>query len=213
MHRCKWVLSIAAGVGCLLVVSVIAASAQSAPSRLELAGQVNVLRLSDSSDIHVGVGGRLTLDLARWFSVEGEYQFIPSDELDTTIRSIEGSVMVLRYERRRSTALFGVKTGHRGARVGVFGKVRPGFTVLTDRGIDCVGEVCALVLLAVPDYRAEFALDVGGVVEFYPSSRWTARVDVGSLVITHRSSAPPCAGGGCTTANLATSVGVGVRFE
>lgn len=212
MRCCKWVLSSVAGVVCALVVGAIAASAQSTPSRLELAGQVNVLRLSDSSDTNVGLGGRLTFDVTPWFSVEGDYQFIPSDQLDVTIRSIEGSVLGLRYERRRSTALFGVKTGYRGERVGAFGKVRPGFTVLTDRGVDCVGEMCALVLLAVPDYRSEFALDVGGAIEFYPSSRWTARVDVGSLVIRHRSSAPPCAGGGCTTSNLVTSVGVGVRF-
>lgn len=105
-----------------------------------------------------------------------------------------------------------MKGGYRGERLGVFAKLRPGVTVLADRGVDCLGEVCALMLLAVPDYRPEFAVDAGGVVEFYPSARWVARVDVGSLIVRHRSSAPPCPGGDCTTANLATSFGVGVRF-
>ena len=96
--------------------------------------------------------------------------------------------------------------------MGLFAKVRPGFTVLADRGIDCLGDVCALMLLAVPEYRSEFALDFGSVVEIYPSTRWLARVDVGSLMIRHRSTAPPCAAGDCTTFNLATSFGMGVRF-
>jgi hypothetical protein len=72
--------------------------------------------------------------------------------------------------------------------------------------------VCIAALLAVPQYRTEFALDVGGVVEVYASPRWLARVDVGSLIVRHRSSVPPCATGDCTTSNLAVSAGFGVRF-
>ena len=212
MRRCKSVMSIASGMVGSLVIAVGAAFGQSAPPRVEVGGQLNVLRLSDSSDINVGLGGRVTFDLARWVSVEGEYQFIPSDELEFTSVTTDGSVAGLRYERRRSTGLFGVKAGYRGERVGLFAKVRPGFTVLADRGLDCLGDVCALMLLAVPEYRFEFALDFGSVVEIYPSTRWLARVDVGSLMIRHRSTAPPCAAGDCTTFNLATSFGMGVRF-
>jgi hypothetical protein len=157
-------------------------------------------------------GGGVGVNLAPWVAVEGEVQLLPKDQIDTSSVMADGSVVGLRYERRRWTTLFGVKAGYRGERVGVFGKVRPGFTSLTDRGVECLGEVCALTLLAVPDYRREFALDVGGVVELYPSSRWLARVDIGSLIIRHRSTAPPCAGGECTTSNLATSLGVGMRF-
>lgn len=200
-----------AGVVLALATSAGAAVAQTDPPRVEVGGQVNVLRLSDSSDLNLGLGGRVTVNLARWLGVEGEYQFVPNDTLELS-DTVDGRVVGLRYERRRSTALFGVKAGYRGERFGVFGKVRPGVTALWNRGVDCLGDVCALMLLAVPEYRSEFALDVGGVVEFYPSARWVARVDVGSLVIRHRSTAPPCAAGDCTTANLATSFGVGVRF-
>jgi hypothetical protein len=197
---------------CSVAVGVGAAYAQSASGPVEVGGQVNVLKLSDSSSTGVGFGGRVTVDAAPWLSLEGEYQFLPDDELE--IRSVLpiGEEVGIRYNRRRSTALFGVKTGYRGERVGVFAKVRPGVTFLTDRGIECLGDVCALVLLAAPDYRSEFALDVGGVGEFYPSPRWVARVDVGSLMIRHHSTAPPCAGDECTTFNLAASFGVGVRF-
>jgi len=212
MCRCKWGLAIAAGVIGSVAFGVTSAVAQPAAGRVELGGQVNVLRLSDSSDTNGGLGARATFNVTPWLGVEGEYQFIPDDVIETTSALPGGSVLGLRYERRRQTALFGVKAGYRGDRVGVFARVRPGFTVLSDRGVDCLGDVCALVLLAMPDYRPEFAVDVGGVLEFYPSPRWLARVDVGSLVIRHRSSAPPCAGGGCTTSNLAVGAGVAVRF-
>ena len=78
------------------------------------------------------------------------------------------------YERRRSTALFGVRSGYRGERFGMFVKARPGVTRLSNRGVDCQGDVCALLLLAVPEYKPEFALDLGGVVEVYPAARWAA---------------------------------------
>ena len=212
MRRSKSVMSIAGGVVGSLAIAASAAFGQSGSSRVEVGGQVNVLRLSDSSDINVGFGGRVTFDLARWVSVEGEYQFVPLDALEMTSTTIGGSVVGLRYERRRSTGLFGVKAGYRGERMGLFAKVRPGFTVLSDRGLGCLGDVCALMLLAVPEYRSEFALDFGSVVEIYPSSRWLARIDVGSLMIRHRSTAPPCAFGDCTTFNLATSFAMGIRF-
>lgn len=212
MRRCKSVMSIAGGMVGALAIAMGTAFGQSGPSRVEVGGQVNVLRLSDSSDTNVGLGGRVTFDIAPWVSVEGEYQFLPSDVIDMSSMTADGSIVGLRYDRQRSTALFGVKAGYRGERLGLFAKVRPGVTVLSDRGLDCLGDVCALMLLAVPEYRSEFALDFGSVVEVYPSSRWLARVDVGSLMIRHRSTAPPCPLGDCTSFNFATSFGIGVRF-
>lgn len=197
-------------VGCAMTGQGVAI-AQPAPRRLELGGMVSTLGLADGAGTNVGVGGRVTLNLARWLGVEDEYQFVPDDTF--TLRSAQGGGRVagLRYQRRRSTALFGVKAGYRGERVGVFAKVRPGVTSLSNRGVDCLGEVCALVLLAVPEYRPEFALDLGGVVEVYPSARWLVRADVGVLRIRHRGSAPPC-GSACTTSDVAASLGVAVRF-
>jgi len=214
MRRSKWVRSIAAvaAVGLASMMAGREACAQSETTRVDIGGQIGVLRLPDSSGTNVGVGGRVTINLTRWLGVESEYQFVPNDEFEQSSVLAEGSVAGIRYERRRSTALFGVKAGYRGERVGVFARARPGFTTLTHRGVDCLGEVCALMLLAVPEYRREFALDLGGVVEVYPSTRWVMRTDVGALRIRHRSSAPPCVSGGCTSTNLVASAGVGIRF-
>lgn len=212
MHRCKWGTSMAAGMVCLLAIGSSTAFAQGDTPRLEVGGQVNVLRLSESSDTNAGFGGRVTVNLSRWLGLEGEYQFLPQDTMSVTSVQGDGSRVGIRYDRRRSTALFGVKAGARGEHFGVFAKVRPGVAALSDRGVECLGDVCALMLLAVPEYRSEFALDVGGVVEFYPSTRWLIRGDVGSLMIKHRSTAPPCAASDCTTWNLAVSAGAGIRF-
>ena len=79
---------------------------------------------------------------------------------------------------------------------------------LSDRGLGCDGELCALILVARPQYRTEFAFDVGGTVQFYPSARTIARFDLGDVMIRNRSSAPPCTG--CTTHT--SRLGVGMRF-
>jgi hypothetical protein len=204
--------SIAATMMCGWALGTAVAAAQPASSRVEVGGQLHLLRPSESSTSNVGVGGRVTVDVTRWWSVEGEVQFFPDDTYSDTSRLPDGTRLGIDYERRRATILGGVKAGYRGDRFGVFGKLRPGVTSLADRGVDCRGDVCALVLLAVPEYRPEFALDLGGVFEWYPSARWVGRVDVGSLMIRHRSSAPPCPAGGCTSQNVAASAGVGFRF-
>jgi hypothetical protein len=89
--------------------------------------------------------------------------------------------------------------------------VRPGFVTLTNTGKGCAGDICPLILLPRPEYRTEFAVDLGGIFEFYPTPRTIARFDLGTTAIHHRSlGVPPC--WGCTTNNLSTSVGMGFRF-
>jgi hypothetical protein len=108
----------------------------------------------------------------------------------------------------------GVKLGMRGERLGIFAKVRPGFARLTDRGQECLGIDCARVLMlrALPSYRTEFALDLGGGLEFYPSARTVTRLELGDTMIRHRSLAPPCPASTCTSHNLSSRFGVGLRF-
>jgi hypothetical protein len=114
------------------------------------------------------------------------------------------------YHRRRIDAFAGMKAGYRANRFGVFAKVRPGFSRLFDRGIECGGDVCALMLFAPPSYGNEFALDLGGVVEFYPPGRFLARIDVGDTLVRRRALAPPCSA--CTNHNFSIRFGMGVRF-
>ena len=192
-------------------VLVSPAMAQSDRPAIEVAGQAALLRLNDSGTTNAGLGGRFSWDVSRWVSVDAEVNYFPKDNFEVPMPADPPGVFRVSYHRRRTDVLAGVKVGHRGGRLGLFGKVRPGFTHLTDRGIDCVGAVCALMLFARPEYRTEFALDLGGIVEFYPTRRTVARFDAGDVMIRHRSAAaPPCSD--CTSHNFTSRLGVGFRF-
>ena len=185
--------------------------AQSDRPSMEVAGQATLLRLNDSGTTNAGIGGRFSLDLSRFISLDAELAYFPNDTFEVPTSTEVPNAPRVWYKRRRTDVLAGVKVGHRGGRFGLFGKVRPGFTRLTFRGINCVGDMCALMLFARTEYRSEFALDLGGIVEFYPTRRTVTRFDFGDVMIRHRSEAvPPCSD--CTTHNFTSRLGVGFRF-
>jgi outer membrane protein with beta-barrel domain len=181
--------------------------------RVEVGGQASLLNLSRSDSTSAGIGGRVSFDLTRWIAAEAEMTFFPND--DIIVRSaIPGVHLDIGHFRRRTDGFFGVKVGARGRRYGVFAKARPGFTRLTNQGTSCIGEDCARVLmLFLPDrYRTEFAFDLGGGLEVYPTARTVARFEFGDTMIRHNSMAPPCWTDVCTSHNFSTRIGGGVRF-
>jgi hypothetical protein len=95
--------------------------------------------------------------------------------------------------------LFGIKAGKHTKHVGIFAKARPGFQTnvyVNEREQD------------------KFALDVGGVVEFYPNRHVVLRFDAGDVIIPFGNEVV----GGVfvhrlgTTHNFQSSFGVGIRF-
>jgi hypothetical protein len=192
---------------CISLTVPAAAQAQT-PSRFQVGGQFTTLRIGDPGTVNAGLGGRMSFDLRPWVSVEGEFDFFPSDKLEIDSRFLAD--LRLSHERRRVEAFFGPKIGRRTERFGLFGAVKPGFSHLINRGVGCEGPDCPFVLVALPVYRTEFAMSLGGVFEVYPTARTVARVDVGDTLIRHRSFAPPC--DDCSTHNLSTRFGFGLRF-
>jgi hypothetical protein len=96
--------------------------------------------------------------------------------------------------------LFGIKAGKRIKKFGVFAKARPGFqTNFAVNGRE----------------QARFALDVGGVAEYYPNRHLVLRFDAGDVIIPFGNNV---VGYGLsaerlgTTHNLQCSFGVGIRF-
>jgi hypothetical protein len=191
------------------------ASAQTAsrpaPSRLEVGAQAGLFNHSRFDRTTAGIGGRLSFDVRRWLAAESEATFFPDEEI---VVQSPGPTRGLRivYPRKRTEAFFGMKAGVRKDRVGLFAKARPGFSHVSGDGVECVGDVCALALLIRPAYGTEFALDLGGVFEFYPSRRIAARFDLGDTMVWHNSVAPPCWTESCTSHNLSSKMGVGFRF-
>lgn len=197
----------------LLLTAVVGGervSAQSASRTWDVSAQLSVLRLGEFDALSTGIGGRVTKDLTKAVALDGEFVFVPRDTVSLLNSVGNGQVAGVRYERRRVDGFVGVKAGRRFDRVGIFAKVRPGFSRLTNTGADCTGDVCALMLLAVPDYKTEFAVDLGAVLEFYGSDRLVARVDLGDAFIRHRGQAVPGSSG--SSHNFASKFGIGFRF-
>jgi hypothetical protein len=171
---------------------------------------LSTLQIGEAGNTNAGVGGRVSYEFLPWLAIEGDLSVFPNDRLDID-SGLSSLTLKTQYSRRRLEGFVGPKIGVRGGRLGAFAKVRPGFTHLIDKGMSCVGEVCALALFARPEYDPEFALDLGGIVEFYPTARTVARFDLGTTAIRHRSQyAPPCRE--CTTQNFSTSLGMGIKF-
>jgi hypothetical protein len=106
-----------------------------------------------ANDTRAGFGFRGVRNFSRALSLEGEFNW----SLGNTLFRVEGGHML--------EGLFGVKAGHRGKRAGIFAKARPGFITFTDIG------------------TTFGALDLGGVVEFYPATQWLIRGDVGDTMV------------------------------
>ena len=190
-----------------------AASAQSM-RRFEVGGQVSALRPQELGATHAGFGGRFSYELLDWLSVESEVNLFPRETFTVDAKPTFGLPYALVYRQRRSEALFGAKVGMRTERYGLFAKVRPGLARYSDQGAGCVGDGCAAVLFLArsSEDRTEFALDFGGVFEFYPSIRTVARIDVGDTVIRHRGQPAELSCSRCTSHNVASRVGIGLRF-
>ena len=213
MKTQPWVVMAIAAAVCLAAAPAngqTPASAQNNVRRLEVGGHFSTLQIGDAGNTNAGLGGRVSYEFLPWLTLDGDLSYFPNDRLDIDLGSASLALQT-QYSRQRLEGFVGPKIGVRGGKFGVFGKVRPGFAHLIDKGLNCVGELCALALFARPEYHPELAFDLGGIVEFYPTERTVARFDLGTTVIRHRSSyAPPCRE--CTTRNFSTSLGMGVKF-
>lgn len=165
------------------------ALAQSEEHRIEVGAQFSVFDKGADflfrNSASLGGGGRVTVDLNKSVSLEGELNYFPSQGDD--IRIFQGQ--------------FGVKTGWRFERFGVFGKIRPGFiNTKYDFGPLCSRFSCFRSNLTDSETRPSF--DVGGVIEFYPLKRVTMRFDAGDTIVNRSFGVH----------NLQFSAGVGYRF-
>lgn len=200
-----------------------AQSEQSDVPRFEIGGQFTVLRLTDfdpvneiftpriSDDriVEPGVGGRFTYNLTRNFALEAEANFFPRNRNSSSREGIATT------GGGKDQVLFGPRIGRRFGRVGIFGKVRPGFMRYQAYPvIDDAIPVNPPFVLFIQEIKSRtfFALDVGGVVEYYPSRRTMVRFDLGDTIIRYGDQEPRQFNPAFTRHNLQLSVGFGFRF-
>ena len=201
--------------------------------RFEIAGQFVLLLRTDadpgveilrqqpgtSSDVHpaytseVGLGGRLGVNVTKSIGVEAEANIFPENKQRD--KRIGVPITVFEPGGRKFQMLFGPKIGYRFRKLGVFGKVRPGFIRL-DRfeAVDAVFSTPngLAILSSTRNGLTFFNIDIGGVFEYYPSRRTILRFDAGDTIIRYGAQEPKDINPSITRHNLQISVGFGFRF-
>jgi hypothetical protein len=172
----------------------------------------------DRSYTEPGGGARFTYNPINNIGVEAEVNAFPRDHREPTFFGLSG---------RNFQTQFGVKAGKRFKKLGLFGKLRPGFVsfskvshLVSTSTIDFGGRQFTIGHFEEKGARF-FSTDLGGVVEFYPSRRLVTRIDVGDTVIRYGEILVPgiSLSGAIrrvpaeTRHNFQIAVGFGVRFK
>ncbi|HEX8721262.1 MAG TPA: outer membrane beta-barrel protein [Pyrinomonadaceae bacterium] len=120
-----------------------------------------------------GVGGRVTYNLTDYFAVEAEGNLLPTGLRRTYVTG--GAAQQLQA---------GVKAGKRWNRFGLFAKARPGLVSFGDTETPVLVESGGFTNVDFTrERKTHFSMDVGGVMEFYPSRKVLVRFDAGDTII------------------------------
>ena len=149
-----------------------------------------------------GYGGRIGYNVNRYVSVEAEFNYFPEKNFNEVSQD------------RREQFFAGVRVGKRWDKVGVFAKLRPGTMHFDELPFHtaCTATGCR------EKSENTLALDAGGVVEYYPTSRTILRFDAGDTIVHFKGAGPTIFSTSIvntpsqTTHNFQASVGFGFRF-
>lgn len=155
---------------------------KSSATRFEVGAQFSSITF-EPEHTQPGFGARFTFNINDNVALEAEGNYFPNDN---------GIISSNRDNGRATQGLFGVKAGRRFKNFGIFGKARPGF-ISFSRGFGDVvitGPPPAGSVFPETDFRprrlTHGALDVGGVLEFYPSRKLVTRFDIGATLMRIR---------------------------
>jgi hypothetical protein len=165
-----------------LLSTTINANAQFDEHKFEVGGLFTSVTLTDfrsrtlptiatgDATVH-GLGGRLAYNLTKNVAIDAEGNFFPETHLGNEEfgQKLQGFI--------------GLKAGVRKKWVGVFAKARPGvmwFGDFSSAGT-CTGATFGSSCTV--SHEKDFALDLGGVIEFYPTDRTIIRADVGDTIV------------------------------
>jgi hypothetical protein len=181
---------IAVGISLLLDPLNTRAQSRDVP-KYELAEEFALLSLDSGTNLP-GLGGRFTYNLNKHVALEAAGYFFPG-RCENCSGVTTGHV---------TEGLFGVKAGQRFRKWGIFAKARPGFASFGQDAFNVVpltsGPGKGTVQCYGPSltsasncFRIESVglthpvLDLGAVLEFYPSRRIVVRFDGGDTMIRH----------------------------
>jgi len=152
----------------LCFLTALSSHAQDSYTRFEFGAQYSTIRETTSALQGVsysGFGGRFVWNLTRRLAFESQLDFFPEN----------GVPLLLVQGGQTLQAVFGIRakvvqTRH----LSVFGLVRPG--LLHFSGVTVLGGGSSVSYVQQP--ATYFVLNLGGGIEYYPSSRWVLRADI-----------------------------------
>ena len=177
--RIRALFTAAAFALALLALATPASAQERDAPKVEIGVQYTSLSLnltpSGGTENTVGAGARITYNFNDYFAVEAEGNLYGTR---TQSRPLTGGAA--------QQAQFGVKAGKRWKTFGLFAKARPGFVSFGDtlRPV-AVGGGIFNGFDFVSERKTHFTMDVGGVLEFYPSRRTLVRFDAGDTIIRY----------------------------
>ena len=169
MNRKLFLLAIAT----LLVMHVNSLAQSQDLKKFEIAGEFSSIQREGfgQTDSEAGVGARFTFNLSRSLAFEAAGYFFPV------------KCVICEHGGTMSQVVAGAKYGKRFEKWGIFAKARPGIASFSQ------GEFNPFLISPTGPIGVEsnrltpFALDVGGVLEFYPTDRIVTRFDAGDTII------------------------------
>jgi len=186
--------------------------------------------ISNSRELQPGFGGRIGYNLTTNIAIEAELTFFPGADSFSVPDAFKGG--------HKIEGLFGVKAGKRFDKVGIFAKARPGFLYASKGDLQPRTDVLCIAMVNIfpppagcfeTISKSSFAVDLGGVVEVYPTKRTIIRFDAGDTIVRRGERTVPVVlnpGAGVlapsfltiihvpaeATHNFQGSIGIGFRF-
>ena len=169
-------LRISVGVGYRLGALHELTAENPVPGRFAFGPQFTAMSIhrkgpSDGVRTDPGIGGFVSYQLYRFLFADSALIFFPRDTRSSDVHD-GGRIL---------QGVFGAKVGIRHGRFGIFGKVRPGFNSYsraltgTSQALGSSGNTF--------DRSTNFVLNLGGVMEIYPTKRSVLRFDAGDTHI------------------------------
>lgn len=141
----------------------------------------SVVTISSSRETQPGFGARIGYRVTAHLTLEAEVNLFPGADSFKVPPAFSGG--------HKIEGLFGVKAGKRFRRAGVFAKIRPGFLYASRGDLREIQQAACIAVFPPPAGCFEttstnsFALDLGGVLEFYPTRRTIIRFDAGDTIL------------------------------
>src|SRR4030095_585535 len=161
----------------LLIIQSRALSQTEEPPRYEIAAEFTTLNRDEfgGTRADAGIGARFTFNFNKNFAIEG------------AAHGSFGDCERCQPAGRVFDMFGGIKAGKRYKSWGIFAKARPGLVNFTFGRFTVIqtGTTGSFPFEFRPRGLDNFAADLGGVVEFYPSRRIVTRFDVGDTIIHH----------------------------